>query len=257
MAAQSRLISVVIAAYNEENRLPESLRRISAYFVAKKLEHEIIVVDDGSSDRTAGTVEAMSAHIPSLRCVRYQHNRGKGYALRTGVLATKGDVVLVSDADLSTPIEELEVLWPILAAGRCEVAIGSRALALSRIIKKQPWWRQAMGKIFNRVVRLLVLDDFCDTQCGFKLFAGSVARTLFAEARVDRFAYDVEILALAKKNGFRIAEIPVRWINAPGSKVDPIADSLVMIKDLIRIRLHLGSLKNCPHPVCSEVQAEP
>jgi dolichyl-phosphate beta-glucosyltransferase len=257
MAAHSCLISVVIAAYNEERRLPESLRRISAYLADKRLDHEIIVVDDGSTDRTTMMVEAMSAHIPSLRSMRYQCNRGKGYALRTGVLATRGDVVLVSDADLSTPIEELETLWPILAAGRCEVAIGSRALSLSRIIKKQPWWRQGMGKVFNRVIRLMVMDDFSDTQCGFKLFAGVIARKLFAEARVDRFAYDVEILALAKKNGFRIAEIPIRWLNAPGSKVHPIGDSLQMVLDLVRIRLRLGSLKNCPQPCCSEASAEP
>jgi dolichyl-phosphate beta-glucosyltransferase len=257
MTAHSRLISVVIAAYNEEKRLPESLRRISTYLAGKKLDYEIIVVDDGSNDRTAAMVEAMSANIPSLHCMSYPHNRGKGYALRTGVLATKGDVVLVSDADLSTPIEELEVLWPILAAGRCEVAIGSRALGLSRIIKKQPWWRQGMGKAFNRVVRLLVVDDFSDTQCGFKLFAGSVARKLFTEACVDRFAYDVEILALAKKNGFRIAEIPIKWINAPGSKVHPIVDSLQMVKDLIKIRLRVGSLKNCPQPCCPEASTEP
>lgn len=257
MAARSCLISVVIAAYNEEKRLPESLRRISSYMAEKKLEHEIIVVDDGSADRTTGIVESMAARIPSLRGIRYRHNRGKGYALRTGILATSGNVVLVSDADLSTPIEELEVLWPIIAAGRCEVAIGSRALALSKIIKKQPWWRQGMGKVFNRVVRLLVIDEFSDTQCGFKLFNGSVARKLFAEARIDRFAYDVEILALAKKNGFRIAEIPIKWINAPGSKVHPIIDSLQMLKDLVRVRLRVGSLKHSPLPGCAEVRAEP
>ncbi len=257
MTAQSCLISVVIAAYNEEKRLPESLSRIGTYMADKKLDHEIIVVDDGSVDRTAGMVEAMAAHIPSLRCIWYQRNRGKGFALRTGVLATKGDVVLVSDADLSTPIEELEVLWPIVAAGRCEVAIGSRALALSRIIKKQPWWRQGMGKAFNRAVRFLVMDDFSDTQCGFKLFAGPVARKVFAGARIDRFAYDVEILALAKKNGFRIAEIPIKWINAPGSKVHPVIDSLQMLKDLVRVRLRVGSLKDCPQPGCEEVGAEP
>ncbi len=257
MTAHSCLISVVIAAYNEEKRLPESLRRIGAYLADKKLDHEIIVVDDGSTDGTAVMVETMAARIPSLRCIRYQCNRGKGRALRTGVLASRGDVVLVSDADLSTPIEELEVLWPIVAAGRCEVAIGSRALALSKIIKKQPWWRRGMGKVFNRAVGLLVMDDFSDTQCGFKLFAGPAARKLFAEARIDRFAYDVEILALAKKNGFRIAEIPIKWVNAPGSKVHPVIDSLQMLKDLVRVRLHVGSLKDCPQPGCEEVGAEP
>ncbi|GLI38910.1 glycosyltransferase family 2 protein [Geobacter hydrogenophilus] len=237
-------ISIVIAAYNEETRIGGTLRRIRQYVTERRLDCEIIVVDDGSGDGTAALVQRLAEEIPALRVIRYEPNRGKGYALRTGVLASKGELVLVSDADLSTPIEELEVLWPHLSDNACQVAIGSRALALSQILEKQPWWRRGMGKTFNKIVKLMIMDDFNDTQCGFKLFRGGVARTLFAEARIDRFAYDVEVLALAKKHGHRVAEVPIKWINSPGSKVHPVFDSLQMLKDLCRIRMCLGSVKN-------------
>ncbi len=127
------------------------------------------------------------------------------------------------------------------------MAIGSRALALSQILEKQPWWRRGMGKTFNKIVKLMIMEDFNDTQCGFKLFRGEVARALFTEARIDRFAYDVEVLALAKKHGYRVAEVPIRWINSPGSKVHPIFDSMQMLKDICIIRMSLGSVKNA-HP---------
>lgn len=235
------MLSIVVAAYNEERRLGRSLQAIGKYLARHRLAHEIIVVDDGSNDGTARLVTELQAVVPNLRLISYATNRGKGYALRTGVLASSGDYVLISDADLSTPITELGRLLPLLTHEKCAVAIGSRALALSRIIRKQPWWRQGMGKIFNRIVKLLVLDDFHDTQCGFKLFAGDIARELFGKAKVERFAFDVEILALAKQAGYRIQEVPVRWRNAPGSKVNPLIDSPQMLFDLCRIRWRLGS----------------
>lgn len=237
------MISVVIAAYNEEERISPSLLRVEEYLRENGMEHEIIVVDDGSLDGTSRVLTDLSPRIGNLRVIRYEANRGKGYALRQGVLASRGDTVLLSDADLSTPIEELSKLAPLLAENECDVAIGSRALALSEIIRKQSWWRQGMGKIFNRIVKLLLMDDFRDTQCGFKLFAGDAARSLFREARIERFAFDVEILALAKKKGYRILEVPVRWINAPGSKVNPVFDSLQMLGDLFRIRARLGKTR--------------
>lgn len=239
-----KMLSIVIAAYNEEKRITDSLRKIHDYGTAQGLDVEIIVVDDGSSDKTSEVVMGLTPLIRNLQVIRYEENRGKGYALRTGVLASRGELVLVSDADLSTPIEEFDVLKVHLNDKGCHVAIGSRALALSQLIKKQPWWRRAMGKTFNRFVKLLIMKDFSDTQCGFKLFHGNVARNLFSKARIDRFAYDVEILALAKKQGYRIAEVPIRWINAPGSKVDPVVDSLQMLKDLCRIRFNLGNVKS-------------
>lgn len=239
------MISIVIAAYNEEKRIGRSLRAIREYLISRNIPSEIIVVDDGSRDRTTDIVNGMAGEFPNLRVIRYEKNRGKGFALRTGVLATRGDLVLVSDADLSTPIEDLASLQRLIVSNECQVAIGSRALALSNIIQKQPWWRQGMGKIFNRVVRFVIMDDFCDTQCGFKLFTGQAARRLFGEARIDRFAYDVEILALAKKLGYGIVEVPIRWVNAPGSKVNPLVDSLRMLLDLVRIRMYVGSVRHC------------
>jgi len=237
------MISIIIAAYNEENRITPSLFKIRDYMHKQGLHYEIIVVDDGSNDRTSEVVRGVTPDIPHLRVIRYEANRGKGYALKTGVLASKGEVVLLSDADLSTPIEELSKLLPLIKDNSCEVAIGSRALILSDIVKKQPWWRQNMGKIFNKIVKFIVLDDFEDTQCGFKIFSGDIGRVLFRELVVERFAYDVEILARAKKKGYRIQEVPIRWINSPESKVDPLKDSFQMVLDLFKIRAKVGNVK--------------
>jgi dolichyl-phosphate beta-glucosyltransferase len=237
------MISIIIAAFNEEKRITPSLFKIKDYMKSQGLEYEIIVVDDGSSDRTSKVVENLIPNMPHLNVIRYDVNRGKGYALKTGVIASKGDAVLLSDADLSTPIEELSKLLPLINNNQCEVAIGSRALVLSDIIKKQPWWRQNMGKIFNKFVKIIVLDDFEDTQCGFKLFLGNIARELFGESEIERFAYDVEILARAKKKGYRIKEFPIRWINSPESKVNPLKDSFQMVLDLIKIRARVGNVK--------------
>ena len=234
------MISIIIAAYNEEQRIGKSLLKIKDYLDARNFAYEIIVVDDGSTDNTRQVAIGYQSEISNLRIISYPNNKGKGYALRQGVLASKGESVLVSDADLSTPIEELSFMLPLISTHEYDVVIGSRALNPDTIIKKQPWWRQGMGKIFNRIVRLLVLEGFKDTQCGFKFFSGEAARTLFKNARVDRFAYDVEILALAKKRNYRVAEVPVRWLNSPASKVHPVFDSLQMLFDLVKIRLRIG-----------------
>jgi dolichyl-phosphate beta-glucosyltransferase len=236
------MLSIVIPAFNEEKRIGQSLLKIRDYFEREKQSnYEIIVVDDGSADRTSQVALELAQSIIGLRVIRYEINRGKGYALRYGVLLSKGDTVLCSDADLSTPIEELNVLTPYLC--KHSIAIGSRALALSKIIVRQPRWRQEMGKMFNRIVKLLIMNDFNDTQCGFKLFVGDVARELFEKTRIERFAYDVEILALAKKKGYKIAEVPIIWYNDSASKVRPIRDSIKMLVDLIRLRCFIGSLK--------------
>ena len=237
------MITIVIAAYNEEQRIGKSLHKIKDYLDAQNFAYEIIVVDDGSTDNTRQVAIGYQADISNLKIISYPINKGKGYALRQGVLASKGESVLVSDADLSTPIEELSSMLPLISSFKYDVVIGSRALNPETIIKKQPWWRQGMGKIFNKIVSLLVLEGFKDTQCGFKLFSGETARTLFKNARVDRFAYDVEILALAKKRSYRITEVPVRWLNSPASKVHPVFDSLQMLFDLVKIRLRIGKEK--------------
>jgi dolichyl-phosphate beta-glucosyltransferase len=233
-------ISIIIAAYNEERRIIPSLLKIKEYLTKQDLPYEIIVVDDGSTDGTHAVVTDLIKDIPYLKVIHYAPNKGKGHALRTGVLASKGDIILLSDADLSTPIEELSKLVPLIHNHKCDIAIGSRALALSEIVKKQPWWRQNMGKLFNKLVKALVIEDFKDTQCGFKVFRGDIARNLFKEAHIDRFAYDVEILAIGKKKGCKIVEAPVRWINSPESKVNPVRDSIQMLFDLLKIRMTIG-----------------
>ena len=238
------MMSIVIPAYNEEKRIEGSLSEACAYLDGIGIEYEIIVVDDGSSDGTSRVVEHFVKDFREVRLVRYEKNRGKGHALRTGILGARGDFILVMDADLSTPMGELRKLMPYLSEGGFDVAIGSRALALSNIIRKQPWWRRGMGKMFNGIVKMLVIGDFQDTQCGFKLFAGDVARNLFGRAKIDRFAYDVEILALAKQRGYAIKEVPIRWINSPESKVNPLKDSLRMLVDLVRIRLSVGTARS-------------
>ena len=233
-------ISIIIAAFNEEKRIIPSLLKIKEYINKQNIPYEIIVVDDGSTDHTHTVVRDLIKDIPYLKVIHYAPNKGKGHALRTGVLASKGEIILLSDADLSTPIEEFSKLLPLIHNDKCDIAIGSRALALSEIVKKQPWWRQSMGKFFNRLVKTLVIEDFKDTQCGFKVFRGDIARSLFKEAQIDRFAYDVEILAIGKKKGCKIVEAPVRWINSPESKVNPVKDSLQMLGDLLKIRMTIG-----------------
>jgi dolichyl-phosphate beta-glucosyltransferase len=193
------------------------------------------VVNDGSRDDTREVVLREKEKTASLRYEGYEENRGKGFAVRRGVMVSAGDIILVSDTDLSTPVEEVEKLLAPHDEG-CDIVIGSRALTESDIVVKQPWWRQFMGKTFNAFVRSLLSMDFKDTQCGFKLFRDACGGEIFGLASVDRFAYDVEILYLAKKAGYRIKEVPIRWFNSPDSKVRPIKDSLWMLKDLVKIK---------------------
>ncbi|PYQ37461.1 MAG: glycosyl transferase [Acidobacteria bacterium] len=202
--------------------------------------------DGRSSDGTGELARraAAAAGLP-VEILRHPENRGKGAAIRTGVLASIGDPVLVSDTDLSTPLAEWVKLAERLPTH--PVAIGSRALQEDLVRRRQPFYRQTMGKVFNAFVRLLAVPDIHDTQCGFKLFRGSVARELFADARIDRFAYDVEILFLARRRGIEIAEVPVLWFNSPESKVSVVRDSLSMLRDLVRIRwLHRGKTRQVP-----------
>jgi dolichyl-phosphate beta-glucosyltransferase len=224
------LLSVVIPAYNEERRIGDSLRRVLEFLRTLPSPSEVLVVDDGSADRTAAVVEGNR-----VRLLRNGVNRGKGYSLKHGVLMAEGEFVLLSDADLSTPIEELPRLLEPVARGEAGIAIGSRALDRSRIERRQPGWREAMGRSFNGIVRALTGLPFRDTQCGFKLMRRQTVLPLFRAARVERFAYDVEILYLARKAGIGVVEVPVIWRDAAGSKVNAIVDSLDMLKDVLRI----------------------
>jgi dolichyl-phosphate beta-glucosyltransferase len=227
-------LSVVVPCYNEEARLPQSLAAARPFLEARGASFELILVDDGSSDRTAAAIRHAEREHPDVRPVLLLPNRGKGRALAEGVKVSRGDLVLLGDADFSTPIDELAKLEEAIAEG-ADIAIGSRAAPGAREVD-QPFHRRAMGKAFNRIVQLLLLPGIWDTQCGFKLFRGEVARELFSELQTDRFAFDVEILHRARKAGYQIREVPVRWINSGASTVSPIHDSMVMLRDLLRIR---------------------
>jgi dolichyl-phosphate beta-glucosyltransferase len=230
-----RSLSIVIPAYNEERRLPGTLERIRAHVGGPGYDAEIIVVDDGSRDGTLKTVRKLRDSMPFLRDVSYGANRGKGYAVRAGVAAATKDAILFSDADLSTPIEDLEKLWGWYGRG-WDVVIASRALPGSLREKRQPLYRELMGDVFRWLVSLLVVRGFRDTQCGFKLFRASAARRIFERVRTDGFAFDVEVLMRARELGYRTAEVPVVWRDSPASRVRPVRDSARMLLDLLRMR---------------------
>ena len=229
-------MSVVVPAYNEEKRISLSLPLIYRSLTRRFSRFEIIVVDDGSSDRTAEKVLEFSQHgHPEVRVIRYVTNRGKGCAVRTGMLAAQGDIILFSDADLSTPMDELDRLKKVLDQGY-DLAIGSRALKDSKIELRQPFYRVVMGKTFNKIVQVMALPGVWDSQCGFKMFKRASAKELFGSSRIDGFSFDVEILFLARKRGMVFREVPVRWKNSPESKVSPISHSLQMLRNIIFLR---------------------
>lgn len=227
-------ISVVVPAYNEAQRILPSLQRIVAYMDAHHPSYDILVVDDGSSDGTAAAVHERFADRPQLRVLSYGSNRGKGYAVRHAATRAAGDLVLFSDADLSTPIEEIEKMLPLIQDGY-DLVIGSRAHKDSDIRERQPFYRERAGKLFNVLVRLLVVKQFRDTQCGFKLFRREPMLPILQRQRIDGFAFDVEMIALAEAAGLRIAEIPVVWINSPTSMVR-LWPALRAFVDLLQIR---------------------
>lgn len=228
-------LSVVIPAYNEGERLARSLSSITAYLHAETIASEIVVIDDGSTDDTSRVAEAQLTP-PHGRVLRSPENRGKGSAVRQGVLAARGSWILLTDADLSTPIEEHAKLTAVARDHDVDVVIGSRALPGSRIDVRQNQLRETMGKTFNLVVRSVMGLPYRDTQCGFKLMGRQRAQPLFELMRIDGFSFDVELLFLCKQFGIPVREVPVIWRNDPRSAVSLVGDPLQMLRDLLRIR---------------------
>ena len=233
-------LSVVIPAYNEAKRFSPHIQSVLTYLHANFPAFELLIVDDGSTDQTAEIVRAALADEPRARLISYRPNRGKGYAIRTGVLASQGASVIFLDADLSTPVDEIP--RALAALQQADIVVGSRALPDSDIRVRPPLYRRLATFIFDTLKHLMVgLWHISDTQCGFKAFRGPVARALFALGQVDRFMFDVEILYLAERAGLRLYELPVRWADAPGSKVRFWEGLVNMLRDLWRIRqLHRG-----------------
>jgi dolichyl-phosphate beta-glucosyltransferase len=234
-------ISIVIPAYNEALRLPATLDRVERFLKTAGLSAEVIVADDGSRDGTAELVRQRARTWPQLKVVSSDRNAGKGAAVQLGMAQARGRYRVFSDADLSVPIDDLEKLLRPLRAG-AGVAIASRGLKDSQVELHQPWYRETMGKIFNRLVWIFVLSGVHDTQCGFKAFTAEVADRVFPALQTRGFGFDVEVLYRAQRAGYRIAEVPTRWINSPQSRVNPIRDSTMMFVELLaipgRVRKH-------------------
>jgi dolichyl-phosphate beta-glucosyltransferase len=228
-------LSVVIPAYNEQSRLPRYLDEIASYLNAGHVDYEIVVVDDGSSDATAQMVETLREHDSRLRLIRFPANRGKGAAVRAGMLSASGRLRLFTDADGATPIAELARLESAIAAG-AEVAAASRAFPGPSTQVTATMHRKIIGTMFNRMVRVLAVPGIRDTQCGFKLFTERAANRTFALQTIDGFGFDVEVLYLARKHHLRIEEVPVNWTDVSGSKVRLVRDSFRMLCDILAIR---------------------
>ena len=227
--------SIVIPAYNEGERLAPTLEKVLAYVRQQGWDAEVIVVNDGSRDNTAEIVREFAAKNSMLRLVENPGNRGKGYAVRNGMLQARGEIIVFSDADLSSPIEEMPKLLEALAAG-ADIAIGSRWLRAELQIHRQSLHRQLFGRVFNGLNRVILGLRFKDTQCGFKAFTRKAAQTILPLQRIERWGFDPEILFLARKFGFRVDEVAVRWGHVGGTRINPLMDGARMFQEMVRIR---------------------
>jgi len=213
-----------------------TLERVCAYLSTKDFPYEIVVVDDGSTDNTLQITKSIANNNNHINILSNERNSGKGYSVRRGMLSARGEYVFFTDADLSTPIEEIEKCLPYLVNGY-DVVIGSRSMPGADIIVHQPWYREKMGKIFNFMVNVVLLRGIVDTQCGFKGFKRDVAKKVFSRCRIDGFSFDVEALYLSRKFDYKIKELPIRWENSTLSKVSPVKHSIQMFKDLLGIKM--------------------
>ncbi len=227
-------LSVIVPSFNEEARLPHSLDLIAAYVNSANRSTEVLVVDDGSNDRTAEVAASFTDRIANLRVLKNGENRGKGYSVRHGMQQARGEYVLFTDADLSAPIEEADKL--LSALQQFDIAIGSRALNRDLIDVHESHFREFAGIIFNRIVRIVLWLPFVDTQCGFKAFRRERCRIIFEQQRIERFGFDPELLYLARHHGLKATEIPVRWSHSPATKINMMRDSIQMFVDVFTVR---------------------
>jgi glycosyltransferase involved in cell wall biosynthesis len=232
-------LSIVVPAYNEEHRLLPTLERLHRYLASQPLRYEIVVVDDGSRDGTCDLVERTIPSIPGLRLVRQMPNRGKGAAVRTGMLAARGQIRVMCDADGSMPPEQLPGLLAPIVACKASIAIGSRYAPGAKTDVKQPRYRVLWSRLCNRVIQRSLVPGVKDTQCGFKAFTAEAARELFGVARIDGWAFDLEILALARRRGWAIAEVGVEWTDDRRSRVNPLVDMWKVVREALTIRRNL------------------
>lgn len=234
-------LSVIVPAYNEEHRLLPTLERLHAYLSAQPLRYEILVVDDGSKDGTCAVVERATETIPHLVLVRQIPNRGKGAAVRRGMLAARGQIRVMCDADCSMPPEQLPRLLAPIVACKAEISIGSRYAEGAKTDVKQPFYRVAWSRLCNKVIQRSLVPGVRDTQCGFKAFTAESARNLFSSATIDGWAFDLEILALAKRRGFLVEEVGVEWKDDNRSRVNPLKDMWKVIREAMTIRRNIKS----------------
>ena len=230
-------LSIIVPAYNEEHRIPPTLERLHQFLQTQPLRYEIIVVDDGSKDDTCGVV--LRCGLPDVRLVRQLPNKGKGAAVRRGMLAARGQIRVMCDADCSMPPEQLPRLLAPIIACEAQIAIGSRYAEGAKTDVKQPFYRVLWSRLCNKVIQRSLVPGIRDTQCGFKAFTAEAARDLFGSARIDGWAFDLEILALARRRGFAIAEVGVEWADDGRSRVNPLKDMWKVIKEALVIRKNL------------------
>ena len=227
--------SIVIPAFNEEARIGGALEAVVACIRQRGWSAEVVVVDDGSRDKTAEIVQAFAAKAPEVRMLQNPGNRGKGYSVRNGILHSLGEVVMFTDADLSSPIEEADGLFAAIAAG-ADIAIGSRWLESSRQTIRQPFYRQFFGRCFNGVTRFIMGLPYADTQCGFKAITRAAAQTVFQLQTIERWGFDPEILFIARKRGYRVQEVPVSWAHDERTRISYLKDGTRMLQDIAIVR---------------------
>lgn len=231
-------LSIVIPCYNEEQRLPATLNSIHMYLNKQQISAEIIIVDDGSADRTIEVAKSFQRIIPGLWVLHYSQNQGKGFAVQQGMLSAQGDFVLFMDADNASELSQIEKLWPYV--GSYDVVIGSRALADSDIVSQQPWHRRLLGRAGNSLIQTALVSGINDTQCGFKLFSKRTVKAIFNRQKTSGFGADIEILTIAQRLGYQLKEVGVTWRDAKGSKVRPIRDAWRTLVELGRIKYNLA-----------------